>query len=116
MNFINEGQKVFEVKRVFEEQKDIQEPGVLTWKKFAKDLFDGSQKPFSFGKWFYDVMILTRNYLSGEWKAGLIAGFMSKNEAKEKLQNCQIGTFLLRFSDSASGKLYLRIEFFLPDK
>lgn len=77
---------------------------VITWKQFAKDMICHEPKQFTFGKWFYDVMKFTRNYLSEEMKAGLVIGFITKSDTQRLLQNCAVGTFLLRFSDSASGK------------
>lgn len=48
-------------------------------------------------------MKFTRKYISQELKAGLVIGFITKSDTERKLQNCPVGTFLLRFSDSASG-------------
>ncbi|XP_055316880.1 signal transducer and transcription activator-like isoform X2 [Sitodiplosis mosellana] len=72
----------------------------ISWHQFAKD--KGTRK-FTFFTWFYEVTKLIRSHLSKEWENGLIEGFISMDEASEKLQYSKSGTFLLRFSDSTPG-------------
>ena len=73
---------------------------LVSWKQFGKD----KSQDFTFFTWFHDVTKLVRLYLRDEWGAGLIEGFISKDEAWNKLRNYAHGTFLLRFSDSTLGK------------
>ncbi|XP_055315898.1 signal transducer and transcription activator-like [Sitodiplosis mosellana] len=73
----------------------------VSWNEFGK----AKSQDFTFFAWFHDVTKLVRLYLREEWGAGLIEGFISKDEAWEKLRNCAPGTFLLRFSDSQLGAI-----------
>jgi hypothetical protein len=57
-------------------------------------------RDFSFWKWFWANMNLVKTYIQTEWKEGLIYGFISKDDAKRKLQDSPCGTFLLRFSET----------------
>lgn len=70
-----------------------------------KELMEG--KKFSFWDWFYYSMRLAEKHFKNEWRAGYINGFCSKDKAEELLiqQNCQTGTFLMRFSDSILGAI-----------
>lgn len=70
---------------------------LITWQQFAKD--KNGQK-ISFFTWFQEITKLIRLHLSREFANGLIEGFISADDAWEKLRNCEIGTFLLRFSES----------------
>ncbi|KAF2881123.1 hypothetical protein ILUMI_25034 [Ignelater luminosus] len=74
---------------------------MLTWAQFCKEPL--SERNFTFWEWFYAVMKLTREHLRGPWVDGAILGFIRKKQTEEMLQNCQNGTFLLRFSDSELG-------------
>ncbi|XP_055308232.1 signal transducer and transcription activator-like [Sitodiplosis mosellana] len=75
---------------------------LMSWEQFGKDKMP-ARTDFTFFTWFYEATQLTRVHLSKEWQNGLIAGFISKDKATEELLKCEPGTFLLRFSDSASG-------------
>lgn len=74
---------------------------LITWKQIAKEK---NGQTFPFFTWFQEIIKLTRSHLSNEFSVGLIEGFISKDDAWEKLRNCEPGTFLLRFSDSTRGK------------
>ncbi|XP_053381113.1 signal transducer and activator of transcription 6-like [Mercenaria mercenaria] len=88
---------------------DVPDDELVTLKKFCFDKLektdssdDNTQLTFSFWKWFIGIYNLLDKYLLNFWKDGLIMGFVSKDEAKEKLKRCKngkSGTFLLRFSD-----------------
>lgn len=56
---------------------------------------------FSFLEWFVGIFNLIDSHLAKYWDDGLIHGFISKEEARKKLQDCsRSGTFILRFSDT----------------
>lgn len=76
---------------------------MLSWTQFCKDLLP--DRDFTFWDWFYAIMKLTRDHLSGPWNENLIVGFIAKDHAENRLLECQPGTFLLRFSDSILGKI-----------
>jgi hypothetical protein len=57
-------------------------------------------RKFSFWTWIWANLSLVRDIVNDEWKAGLIYGFISKEDARNKLMNCEKGTFLVRFSES----------------
>ena len=60
-------------------------------------------RQFTFWDWFYAAADLIRKHLLGPWQAKLILGFVSKQQVQEELIKCEVGTFILRFSDSAIG-------------
>lgn len=79
---------------------------LVSLKKFCFDKLEKPDNtedflPFSFWKWFTGIYNLLEKYLLNFWKDGLIEGFISKEDAKEKLKHCpnRSGTFILRFSD-----------------
>lgn len=74
----------------------------ISWSSFCQNRLPGTR--FTFWDWFYAVMKLINGFIDGPWKANLIVGFISKEDAKNKLIDCSSGTFLLRFSDSVLGK------------
>ncbi|XP_052233160.1 signal transducer and activator of transcription 5B-like [Dreissena polymorpha] len=64
---------------------------------------DSEYLGFSFWQWFVACCNLVEQFLLPYWKEGLIVGFISKRDAKERL--CMLdyrkcGTFILRFSDT----------------
>ena len=67
----------------------------------GKDTLKGVM--FTFWSWFYQARELVVTCFKKEWEAGLIEGFIDKNEAHTKLAQCVPGTFLMRFSDSGIG-------------
>ncbi|XP_031639696.1 signal transducer and transcription activator-like [Contarinia nasturtii] len=48
-------------------------------------------------------MKLIQNHLRNQWQAGLIIGFIAREEAEQLLLKCTPGTFLLRFPESVIG-------------
>lgn len=75
----------------------------VTWSQFTKNsLKDGD---FSFWRWFYGAMELVALEAQQIWNHGLIMGFVSRNEAEERLKHAAPGTFLMRFSDRVVGGL-----------
>jgi len=73
----------------------------ITWSQFGKEQMRDRQ--FTFWDWFYAAADLIRKHLLGPWQAKLILGFVSKQQVQEELIKCEVGTFILRFSDSAIG-------------
>lgn len=73
----------------------------VTWSQFNREPLNG--RNFTFWEWFYSILKLTKDWLQGPWKEGLIVGFVSKQMAQDWLMKSQNGTFLLRFSDSELG-------------
>jgi signal transducer and activator of transcription 5B len=78
----------------------------ITWSQFCKEPLP--ERTFSFWEWFYASMKLIREHLRGPWEDDSIVGFIHKRTAEDVLLKCARGTFLLRFSDSVSGKIFLR--------
>lgn len=74
---------------------------MLSWALFCKDALP--DRTFTFWEWFYAIMKVTREHLSGLWQSGILWGFISRREAEDLLRQKRIGTFLLRFSDSELG-------------
>ncbi|XP_065432714.1 signal transducer and activator of transcription 2 isoform X1 [Chrysemys picta bellii] len=69
----------------------------LTWAKFAKD----NPPVFSFWTWLDGILGLIRDHLAQLWKDGHIMGFVSRRRERQLLKRKQMGTFLLRFSESS---------------
>ncbi|XP_039370665.1 signal transducer and activator of transcription 2, partial [Mauremys reevesii] len=69
----------------------------LTWAKFAKD----NPPCFSFWTWLDGILNLIRDHLAQLWKDGHIMGFVSRKRERQLLKRKQMGTFLLRFSESS---------------
>lgn len=80
---------------------------IVTWSKFCKENLPN--RDFTFWKWFYSILKVTREHMRGPWQAGLINGFINKWSVNELLKDCADGTFMLRFSDSELGEKKLRI-------
>ncbi|XP_048777296.2 signal transducer and activator of transcription 1-like isoform X2 [Ostrea edulis] len=64
---------------------------------------DDKKKSATFWMWFLAVFNLTKSHLRDYWNDGLIAGFIKKETAEQRLKSCinsmQEYTYLLRFSD-----------------
>ncbi|XP_034302780.2 signal transducer and activator of transcription 5A isoform X1 [Magallana gigas] len=64
---------------------------------------DDKKKSATFWMWFLAVFNLTKSHLKDYWNDGLIAGFIKKETAEQRLKNniqpMQEYTYLLRFSD-----------------
>ncbi|ELT93908.1 hypothetical protein CAPTEDRAFT_215693 [Capitella teleta] len=73
---------------------------MITEKQLIRDKMPSSQG-FSFWKWNWAYMNLCRDHIKREWQDGLVCGFISKQDAKERLQNEPVGSFLIRFSESS---------------
>ncbi|XP_043362455.1 signal transducer and activator of transcription 2 isoform X2 [Dermochelys coriacea] len=69
----------------------------LTWARFAKD----SPPTFSFWTWLDGILSLIQDHLAQLWKDGHIMGFVSRKRERQLLKRKQMGTFLLRFSESS---------------
>uniref|UniRef100_A0A452H673 Signal transducer and activator of transcription n=1 Tax=Gopherus agassizii TaxID=38772 RepID=A0A452H673_9SAUR len=69
----------------------------LTWAKFAKD----NPPTFSFWTWLDGILNLIRDHLAQLWKDGHIMGFVSRKRERQLLKRKQMGTFLLRFSQTS---------------
>lgn len=85
-------------KKIFGEETNYNREKLITKYEFYKKSL--SDKKFSFYEWFYAVMKLTRDHLKSLWCNNHVVGFISKEQAKQKLQRHAKGTFLLRFSDN----------------
>ncbi|XP_037050734.1 signal transducer and activator of transcription 5A-like [Bradysia coprophila] len=77
------------------------EDRLISWAQFCKVPLLG--RKFTFWQWFYSAMKLVKHHAQEAWSDGFIIGFINKQETIAKLQNCQAGTFLVRFSESELG-------------
>lgn len=84
--------------KIFGEETDYNREKLITKYEFYKKPL--SDKKFSFYEWFYAVMKLTRDHLKSLWFNNHVEGFITKEQAQQKLQRSAKGTFLLRFSDN----------------
>nr|XP_054750108.1 signal transducer and activator of transcription 5B-like [Lytechinus pictus] len=73
----------------------------ITWSIFNRDPLPN--RTFTFWRWFHGVLELTRKHLRATWNDGSIMGFVSRSRAHDLLMSQQVGSFLLRFSDSEIG-------------
>ncbi len=73
----------------------------ITWTQLCRTPLPG--RKFTFWEWFYSVMKLVKNHVQEAWTDGFIIGFIDKQQTIEKLQHCEVGTFLVRFSESELG-------------
>lgn len=76
---------------------------LVTWSQFAKE--PTCEKNLTFWEWFHAILKLTKEHLRDLWVAGLIYGFNNKSGCLSLLseESMEIGTFLLRFSESELG-------------
>lgn len=74
----------------------------ITFQRFAKQNLREDVN-FSFWEWFFLIMQLIKQKLLKFWDDGWLVGFISKQEASERMLMCQNPTFLLRFSDTQTG-------------
>ena len=77
---------------------------MVTWQQFNKESIR-EDCSFSLWEWFFGIAELTRKHLADQWAEGLVAGFLSKERARERLLASAPGTFLIRFSESELGAL-----------
>ncbi|XP_067385659.1 signal transducer and activator of transcription 2 isoform X2 [Emydura macquarii macquarii] len=75
---------------------DATAASTLTWTRFSKD----NPPQFSFWTWLDGILSLIRDHLAQLWKDGHIMGFVSRRRERQLLKRKQMGTFLLRFSES----------------
>lgn len=61
-------------------------------------------------------MKLIHDHLSKFWQAGIIMGFVERDQAEKILINCSIGTFLLRFTETIIGKYSFYLDHFFSEK
>lgn len=73
----------------------------ISWQYFCKELLP--DRTFTFWEWFYRAMELTQLRLMTLWKDRHIMGFVDKGAAQRILMEKNVGSFLLRFSDSELG-------------
>ena len=74
---------------------------MVSWSRFSKEHLPG--QTFTFWDWFYAILKLTSEHLRDIWHDGNIIGFLTRPRAEELLCGQQMGTFLLRFSDTKLG-------------
>ncbi|XP_036386236.1 signal transducer and activator of transcription 2 [Megalops cyprinoides] len=88
----------------------------IPWARFSKEMVPDTN--FTFWAWFDGILVLVKNYLEGLWNDGLIMGFVSKGREKTLLKKKQMGTFLLRFSESIKdgGITFSWVEYFIDGK
>lgn len=62
-------------------------------------------KELSVWDWLYEIIKLIKDVpeLLKMWQRNFIKGFIGKKETFQLLQQCENGTFLLRFSESVKG-------------
>ncbi|KAJ8384108.1 hypothetical protein AAFF_G00208990 [Aldrovandia affinis] len=75
----------------------------VTWSMFCKENLAG--KSFSFWTWLDSILDLIKKHLRDIWVDGCIMGFVTKERAQALLKEGQVGTFLLRFSESHLGRI-----------
>ncbi|XP_078323324.1 uncharacterized protein LOC111125906 isoform X6 [Crassostrea virginica] len=95
--------------RLMLEEKPILDEMDIPFRRFCvdkmMDIIEGEDKKKSatFWMWFLAVFNLTKSHLRDYWNDGLIAGFIKKETAEQRLKNNlqqpQEYTYLLRFSD-----------------
>ncbi|XP_060113391.1 signal transducer and activator of transcription 1-alpha/beta [Heteronotia binoei] len=71
----------------------------ITWSRFCKE--NMNEKNFPFWLWIEGILELIKKYLLCLWNDGSIVGFISKDGERNLLKDKEIGTFLLRFSESS---------------
>ncbi|KAI2810217.1 Signal transducer and activator of transcription 5B [Blomia tropicalis] len=76
---------------------------LISWSQFSKEPLP--ERNFTFWEWFYAILKVTKEHLRNLWNDKTIIGFIWRKQAEEMLASCQLGTFLLRFSDSELGGL-----------
>ncbi|KAI6175617.1 Signal transducer and activator of transcription [Aphelenchoides bicaudatus] len=74
----------------------------ITFHRFAKQNLHESVT-FSFWEWFFLIMQLIKQKLLKFWDEGWLIGFISKNDASQRMVMNSVPTFLLRFSDTQTG-------------
>ncbi|KAJ8401267.1 hypothetical protein AAFF_G00384980 [Aldrovandia affinis] len=99
-------QKLFDKQKTYDNCR-------ITWAKFSKEMVTGTS--FTFWAWFDGILVLVKNYLENLWNDGCIMGFVSKGREKILLKKKQMGTFLLRFSESIKdgGITFSWVEYYL---
>lgn len=79
----------------------------ISWNHFAKEPLP--EKSFTFWEWFHSILKLTKEHLRDLWNAERIFGFVGKQGCVDLLLGSQyhepkqIGTFLLRYSETELG-------------
>uniref|UniRef100_A0A915DDR3 Signal transducer and activator of transcription n=1 Tax=Ditylenchus dipsaci TaxID=166011 RepID=A0A915DDR3_9BILA len=74
----------------------------ITFQRFAKHNLREDVN-FSFWEWFFLIMQLIKQKLLKFWDEGWLIGFISKNDASQRMLMAPTSTFLLRFSDTQTG-------------
>lgn len=74
---------------------------LVRWSMFAVDRVVGQN--FTFWEWFNGIVKLTKHFLKPLWVSDRIMGFITKTGTSEMLSECEVGTFILRFSESVLG-------------
>ncbi|XP_065053259.1 signal transducer and activator of transcription 5B-like isoform X1 [Rhopilema esculentum] len=72
----------------------------VSWHAFNKEPLKG--RNFTFWEWFHSGMEVVKRHLKDHWKEGYLE-FMSREEARKKLNDMCVGTFIIRFSDGEVG-------------
>ena len=77
---------------------------IVTWSMFNRENLPN--RSFTFWQWFESVMSLMKTkYCVRHWNDRAIVGFIQKQECEKILSNKELGTFMMRFSDSELGGL-----------
>uniref|UniRef100_A0A914W282 Signal transducer and activator of transcription n=1 Tax=Plectus sambesii TaxID=2011161 RepID=A0A914W282_9BILA len=76
----------------------------ITFQRFAKQNLNDDVS-FSFWEWFFAILQLIKQKLLKFWDEGWLIGFISKNDASDRMTSAARPTFLLRFSDSQTGSV-----------
>jgi hypothetical protein len=86
-------------KLLFNEKKNVDfSSRLVTESQVIRNKLPG--RKFSFWMWVWANMAAVKDLVNNEWRAGLIYGFISKEDARRKLVDMPRGTFLLRFSET----------------
>ncbi|KAI6206957.1 hypothetical protein M3Y94_00974400 [Aphelenchoides besseyi] len=74
----------------------------ITFHRFAKQNLRDDVN-FSFWEWFFLIMQLIKQKLLKFWDEGWLIGFISKNDASQRMVMNSVPSFLMRFSDTQTG-------------
>ncbi|XP_064182676.1 signal transducer and activator of transcription 4 isoform X2 [Anguilla rostrata] len=73
----------------------------VSWAMFCKENLPG--RSFTFWMWLDSILEFIKKYLQNLWMDGCIMGFVTKERERILLKDREVGTFLLRFSESHLG-------------
>ncbi|XP_059610414.1 signal transducer and activator of transcription 5A-like [Phlebotomus argentipes] len=94
---------------IFDERSngDVIETRPVSWKQITRSCLKGTS--FEFWFWFYRTMSVTKNHFRSHWQNDYVYGFIHEDFAHALLESLPIGTFLLRFPNSACGMILIDV-------